>query len=300
MTRTRVLTFLLLVAPAVATFSAWAIDQWRFGTNGSIVADGLRRTYLLHVPRGLDPARPVPLVISLHGGALRPGWQRRIDGWTHLADRHGFLVVYPAGRSGGPRHWEMDDRDLRFIAGLIDHLASQYPVDRSRIYLSGFSNGGNFAYVLSCALDDRVAAIGMVGAAFLFNSPGCRTSDPVPMISFHGTEDRAALYRGGSSFATRGVVLPAVPAFTERNARRIGCRERDDARLSANVTRTAFTGCEENAEVVLYSIEGAGHIWPGGHRMKETRLTGKPSDEIDATATMWEFFSRHPRPRPAP
>lgn len=295
MTRTRALTFLVLLTPAVATFSAWAIDQWRFGTNGSIVVAGLRRTYLLHVPRGLDSARPLPLVISLHGGALRSGWQRRIDGWTQLADQHGFLVVYPAGRSGGPRRWYMDDRDVQFIVDLIEHLGRQYSIDRSRIYVSGFSNGGNFAHVLSCALDDRVAAIGMVGAAFLFNWPGCRTSDPVPMISFHGTDDRAALYDGGSSVVTRGIVLPSVPRFSERNARRIGCRERDDDRVSANVIRTAFTGCKQGAEVLLYTIEGAGHIWPGGYRMKESRLTGKPSDEIDATATMWEFFSRHPR-----
>ena len=297
MTRNRALTLLLLVAPAVATFTAWTIDQWRFGTNGSLVVAGLKRTYLLHVPRGLDSTRPVPLVISLHGAALRTGWQRRIDGWTQLADRHGFLVVYPAGRSGGPRHWNMDARDVQFIVDLIEHLGKQYPIDRSRIYLSGFSNGGNFAYVLSCALDDRVAAIGMVGAAFLFSWPGCRLSDPVPMISFHGTDDHAALYDGGSSFATRGVVLPSVPRFTERNARRIRCRERADTRVSTNVTRMAFTGCEENAEVVLYTIEGAGHIWPGGYRMKESRLTGKASDEIDATATMWAFFSRHPRSR---
>jgi polyhydroxybutyrate depolymerase len=144
-------------------------------------------------------------------------------------------------------------------------------------------------------MDDRVAAIGMVGAAFIFNWPGCKTADAVPMVSFHGTDDRAALYYGGSSFATRGVVLPAVPAFNERNARRIGCRGREDVRISANVTRTAFTGCRKSAEVVLYTIEGAGHVWPGGYRLKETRLTGKPSDEIDATATMWQFFSRHAR-----
>ena len=93
MTRTRALTFLLLLTPAVATFSARAIDQWRFGTNGSIVVAGLRRTYLLHVPRGLDSARPVPLVISLHGAALRTGWQRRIEicgetGSAMLEDDH--------------------------------------------------------------------------------------------------------------------------------------------------------------------------------------------------------------------
>ena len=181
MTRTRALTFLLLLTPAVATFSAWAIDQWRFGTNGSIVVAGLRRTYLLHVPRGLDSARPVPLVISLHGAALRTGWQRRIDGWTQLGDRHGFLVVYPAGRSGGPRHWNMDDRDVQFIVDLIEHLGRQYSIDRSRIYLSGFSNGGNFAYVLSCALDDRVAAISLA----VFASAGLAMAVAAAMVAFH-------------------------------------------------------------------------------------------------------------------
>jgi polyhydroxybutyrate depolymerase len=297
MSRALALTLVLLVAPSVATFSAWAIDQRRYGTNGSLEVAGLTRTYLLHVPRGFDPSQPVPLVISFHGAALRTGWQKRIDGWARLADRHGFLLVYPAGRSGGPRHWNMDEPDLRFIVELIEHLARQYPLDRSRIYLSGFSNGGQFAYALSCALDDRVAAIGMVGAAHMVGLPACRTADAVPVIAFHGTEDRAALYHGGSSFATRGVVLPAIPDFTERNARRIGCRERDDARLSAHVTRMRFSRCGGDAEVILYTIEGAGHVWPGSRGVPKSSLTGNPSDDLDATQMMWAFFSSHRRGR---
>jgi polyhydroxybutyrate depolymerase len=59
----------------------------------------------------------------------------------------------------------------------------------------------------------------------------------------------------------------------------------------------AFSNCEKDAEVILYTIEGAGHVWPRGYRMKG-RLIGEPTDAIDATKVMWEFFSRHKRKAP--
>ena len=55
--------------------------------------------------------------------------------------------------------------DVRFISDLIDHLQAKYNIDPSRIYANGLSNGGGMSFVLSCTLSDRIAAVGMVGAA---------------------------------------------------------------------------------------------------------------------------------------
>jgi polyhydroxybutyrate depolymerase len=54
-----------------------------------------------------------------------------------------------------------------------------------------------------------------------------------------------------------------------------------------------YGDCTDDAEVILYTVDGGGHTWPGGPDI--VRL-GKTTQAIDATALMWEFFQRHPMP----
>ena len=133
--------------------------------------------------------------------------QRDITGWNKLSERHGFMVVYPAGLDvGGMTGWRAFRpgpevaREVRFFSGLIDHLEESYNIDRSRIYANGLSNGGGMSWVLSCGLSDRIAAVGLVAAAHLLPWSWCNDSSPMPMIAFHGTADTAAPYDGGASW----------------------------------------------------------------------------------------------------
>ena len=187
-------------------------------SNGAIVSSGLEREYLLHVPASYDRRRPTPLVISMHGAGLWPAAQKEISQWNELADRQGFIVVYPAGlKNGGPRVWHTDTRDVRFISELIDALEAAWNIDPRRIYADGLSNGGGMAFVLSCTMSDRIAAVGMVGAAQLLPFSWCTGRRPVPMISFHGTADRAAPYNGGKSWVT-SQPFPDVRTWTDRKS----------------------------------------------------------------------------------
>ena len=266
--------------------------------NGLLLSSGERREYLLHVPASYDGTRPVPLVISLHGGALWGGAQRDISQWNAVADREGVIVVYPSGsRSGGPRAWHVGEggppRDVRFIADLIDTLQARYNVDSARIYANGLSNGGGMSFALSCTLGDRIAAVGMVGAAHLLPWDWCPDQRAVPMIAFHGTADRQALYRGGWTWLVR-FRLPDIPTWTARWARRNGCGEGPvDSAVAADVTRRSYPGCTSDAAVVLYTVHGGGHSWPGSKPSTEW-FVGRTTRSIDATSLMWEFFRAHP------
>ncbi len=73
-------------------------------TNGSLVSSGEKRSYLLYVPDSYNPAKPTPLVITIHGFMQWPAHQARISRWNDLADEYGFIVVYPSG-TGFPKHW---------------------------------------------------------------------------------------------------------------------------------------------------------------------------------------------------
>jgi polyhydroxybutyrate depolymerase len=267
--------------------------------NGAFVSSGEQREYLLYVPRSYDPTKPTPLVISMHGAGLWGAAQRELSQWNEVAEARGFIVVYPSGAKGaGPRIWRVDRsaglmRDVRFISELIDTLQAAYHIDPSRIYANGLSNGGGMAFVLSCALSDRIAAVGMVGAAQTLPWSWCTDQRAVPMIAFHGTADPQVPYAGGRTWMFP-VRFPDVSTWVANWARRNRCGTNLDVSVIArDVTRREYPHCADDAAVVLYTVQGGGHSWPGGMRLPEW-FVGSTSDGVDATEEMWTFFQAHP------
>ena len=289
-----------LVAVPLAASLVWAVSYHVANrSNHTMVVAGQEREYLLYVPPRYDPARPTPLVISLHGAGLWGAAQQKISRWNHVADSAGFLVVYPSGaRGSGLRVWAVGEDSLtpddRFIAALIDTLAAHYTIDRARIYANGLSNGGGMAAELACRLPDRIAAVGMVGAALTVSSNWCPDRWPVPAIWFHGTADAAAPYRGGTSWVATTRPFPSIPTFVATWARGNHCGDTpEDSAVAADITRRTYTQCAGDATVVLYTIRGGGHTWPGGGPLS-VAWVGSTNREIDASSLMWDFFQRHP------
>ena len=224
MSRKRVIGAVVIVISlpvALAAFEAISFRIWN-RNNGFMISSGEKREYLLYVPRSYDRTKPTALVISMHGAGVSPKQHMYISEWNRLADSQGFIVVYPSGLEGaGPRVWRVGSdfaKDVRFISEMIDKLEASYNIDPARIYANGFSNGGGMAFVLSCTMSDRIAAVGMVGAAQSLPWSWCTERRAVPMIAFHGTADRFAFYNGGQSWVAP-VPFPAVPLWTSNWAR---------------------------------------------------------------------------------
>ena len=201
----------------------------------------------------------------------------------------------------GARAWQVSDspgllRDVSFISDLIDDLEKTYNIDPTRIYADGLSNGAGMAFVLSCTLSDRIAAVGMVAAAQMLPWSWCMDDRPVPMISFHGTADSIVPYEGGTSWVWTGS-FPDVSEWTASWARRNRCGpDPVESAVAADVTRRDYTNCADDDAVVLFTIHGGGHTWPGGESLPEWFL-GPTSHSVDATRQMWEFFEEHRFPR---
>lgn len=285
---------LLAIIAIVAAVVFTQLDK----TNGSIQSSGKRRTYLLHVPANLDLSKPAPLVISLHGFAEWPAHQMQISGWNGLADEKGFIVVYPSG-TGFPKRWKAGGQpdsavdkwqDVIFISDLIDELQKQYNIDPARIYANGLSNGGGMAHLLGCQLSERIAAVGSVAGAFVFPLEDCQPIRPVPMIAFHGTADPIVPYLGGPS---QNFIFPSIPQWTAARAQLNGCNAAPiQLPASGEVSGVRYSGCEQEADVVFYSIQGGGHSWPGGEPLPEW-IVGRTTQDIQATKIMWEFFQKY-------
>jgi polyhydroxybutyrate depolymerase len=301
MSRKRVIGALVIVISLPVVLAAFEAisSRIRNRNNGFMISSGEKREYLLYVPSSYDRTKPTPLVISMHGAGGRPTQQMNVSEWNRLADSQGFIVVYPSGLERmGPRVWHVGTnfaKDVRFISEMIDKLEAAYNIDPARIYANGFSNGGGMAFVLSCTLSDRIAAVGMVGAAQSLPWSWCTERRAVPMITFHGTADRFAFYNGGQSWVAPHP-FPAVPLWTANWARRNRCGPKPvESLVAPDVTRREYTHCADDAAVVLYIVHGGGHTWPGGGPLPEW-FVGRDSRTIDATSTMWAFFRAHRLP----
>ena len=236
-----------------------------------IESGGQTRQYVLHVPATYKPEEPAALVLVFHGAGISA--KRFVDytRFSSVADREGFLTVYPQGQGQEEEpFWDTSpgSRDVQFVRDLIDHLLRRCNVDPKRIYASGHSNGGGMVNRLACELADRLAAIGPVSGAY--SSGGCSPSRPIPVFAIHGTEDRTVSYHGIPEWAA---------AWGERN----GC-EPEPVEVVHNVliSERQWTNCREGADVILYTIQDLGHDWI--------------HDIINFGQTIWDFFERHPLP----
>ena len=293
--------FLLPAAAAVIAEPPGAAGDFR----KTVVVAGVARSWLLHVPAAYSADRPTPVVLLLHGGGGRAASiERSTGGFSALADRHGFIAVYPESRRG---HWD-DGRetvtdhtdDVAFIGALLDALAAEYRVDARRIYAAGISNGGMMSMRLACELPARIAAIATVGA----NMPAalaatCRPGRAVPLVMFAGTADPLMPYAGGRVRGRVGGAVLSVPETAAFWARNNGGAVNPLTQTLADADPgdgTTTDLLDYPGKVALYRINDGGHTWPGGSQYLPVRLIGNVSRDFSANDVINAFFSRHALP----
>ncbi len=222
----------------------------------------------------------MPLLIALHG---RGGDGRNMEGlsnFVELADSKGFVVVLPSS-CDLDRPWA-PTQDLAYIASTITRLTSNPAVagaiDRSRVYVTGFSAGGQETWLVGCRMSGRVAAIASVSSSMdgvYYDS--CHPSRPLPALLMAGTLDSST--------------WPGVPGSEPSALQTVAfwrgvdhCRGHSvrTRRISAAVIEQTWAPCAARAAVRLYTLRGAGHVWPP---------YGTGSPQLAASELVWEFVS---------
>ena len=92
---------------------------------------GEARSYRVHLPAADDG--PYPIVFSFHGFNSNAEQEERLSRFSTLADRKGFIAVYPEGVDAKWRFMGRSDADVSFTMAIIDGLAARLPIDRKRI-----------------------------------------------------------------------------------------------------------------------------------------------------------------------
>ncbi len=282
---------------------------------------GRSRTYVVHVPaRAMD--RPAVMLAFHGGGGNATGFQEYAE-LDAIADREGFLVVYPNGSGPLPRRlltWNAGDGccgyaltrkvdDVGFAVAVIDDLERRTPIDRRRVYATGHSNGGIMSHRLAAERPDLVAAIAPVAGALDLMQFSPRRA--VPVLQIHSVNDPRALYNGGLGPPFPGtnnqVFHQPVQAGLDRWVATNRCRTRPDTtevRRGAAGTREAdhtathlvWRACADGAVVAHWKLTGSGHAWPGDSLPPgRERLAGPQTTIVRAAEEVWKFVSRFSR-----
>ena len=276
---------------------------------------GFDRHFIVHVPPTFNSKRKLPVVIMLHGAGGTGQQAMEQTGWDRKADGENFIAAFPDGVAEhpqlpasfllNPQTWndgfgrhasgKRNDSDVEFIAYIIETLNTRYDADPKRIYLTGFSNGASMTFRLGAELSRQLAAIAPVAGHLFVRDHQLEHS--LPTLYIIGREDPLELPAGGV-LRIRGEEIQQPPI--EQNLRQWRDLDRcplgpsSDARTDG-VERIVFDGCGDNAEVVEYFIDDMGHVWPGGINRLPARIVGKPSDKLNATDVIWDFFKTLPR-----
>lgn len=303
------LALLILFSGCGATFNGGHINPEstvRMKLESTI--NGLRRTAQVHIPSDYNMEEAYPLVVVIHGAFSTAEQMEKETGFSKLADKEGFVVMYPNGMGifGLLQHWNAGHccgkaakdgiDDVAFIDECIDTLSQRVRIDPQRIYVTGFSNGGMLAFLYAELRSDRVAAIASLGA-----SVGGRATweeewwyperpvRPVPLLIVHGAEDDAVPLEGGASPRKGGPrqyisLYDSIGFWLLAN----GCSWEAEKKEQyvAGVHKQQWTQCANGAEVVAYVLDGWNHRWPGPYFISENdALAG-----FDISKVIWDFF----------
>jgi polyhydroxybutyrate depolymerase len=279
---------------------------------------GLKRRFLVYTPEGIDLSGFVPVVLVLHGAGGTAKWMLEETGWDVKADQEGFLVAAPEAMPmdfskkpkffTNPQVWNDGGQtsvalsrghdDVAFLTSLLDQVQRQFAVDPRRIYVTGFSNGAAMTFLLATGLSQRLAAIAPVAGRCRLEAPALER--PVPTLYMIGQDDPLVPLAGGdvkSPWNGQTANRPPVRETLDKWAKAIGAEAQ--ATVSEDlqgVTIARHAPRQDGAELVVYTIKGLGHHWPGGKGRLSERIGGKRSLRINATNVIWEFFRKHAMP----
>ena len=211
--------------------------------GGADVYVNSRQVYV-YAPNGITANRP--LLISCHGMDQSIAYQRNQAKWEQIADTANFVVAYPGGGTGYST-WDINgDKDVNFILAIIDDMYEKYGIDKSRVYMSGFSMGGMLTYHMMAKIPDRIAAFAPV-SGHLMGGGSYSNVRPLPLIHVHGTSDSVVSYDGSTDYVTGWAKqngcndTPITTQYTNGNPT---CKKEvwTDGKCETEVVRISFNG----------------------------------------------------------
>ncbi len=323
---------LLGLACALSACSFDPLDRCVAAEPGDVMScptpDVFDRAFDVRVPASWDGVTPLPLIYGFHGGGGHRTSAPKVtcpngdlsnpDCLTAKANAAGYAVVYPDGTGnrparnirtwnagGGTGEWHCvsgvgcssDVDDMAYLDTVHEEVQRILPVDATRVYATGLSNGGAISHRLACERPARLAAIATVGGANQYAAAGESCPGGVAVLQIHGTEDPCWGYRTSTATCLENSGKKKIGGLesTEAWAARNGCDDATDDESLPNpvddrtsATRMRWQNCASPVELIR--IDGGGHTWPQGDRFLSEGRIGRLSQDFDGDDVILEFF----------
>jgi poly(3-hydroxybutyrate) depolymerase len=258
----------LFAAACVASLAASGFAQTK--ATLTIQVAGKTRSCAFYVPSGIS--KP-PVVFFVHGATGSGGNFENETKGDATADKAKFIALYPSASStGASGTWEDmgGTGNFPFFQALLDTMDARYHIDRDRIYMTGFSQGGFISFAAACFFSDVFAAVAPVSG----HSPAsCTVKRPVPVYMTFGAQEGAASFLKDRDYWLKWDKCPATGTGTITKPFPASLPN------SKNV-RVTYGPCEEGSQVLVDSIVGQGHQWPSASNGVQADL-------------VWDFFKQY-------
>lgn len=262
--------------------------------NGTFNFESLNRSYITYLPTSYTASKSYPLVVVLHGFTQTASGIMNYSGFNAIAESEQFIVVYPNG-TGLLQSWNSNMgatgvNDLGFINALLDTIQTDYSINPSQVFVTGFSNGSFMSHRLLCETN-RFAAAATVGGPMQEGTyTNCNPSRKIRLLQIHGTLDAIVNYNG--TIGTNKSIDETTAFWVQAN----NCSSVPSSNalpdlVSDNTTVDSiqYTACALNGEVQLLRINGGGHQWPNS--IGNSGI-GTICKDIEGSKRIWEFFKK--------
>ena len=283
----------------------------------TIEVDGATRRFVAYVPATVPATGPSrPVVFMFHGSSGSGEQFLRISGWRQQADATGLVAVFPTGLryrilENGRRSTKWNDGDLArkidlgdrpagypadapfpaddvgFTDAILAELGAHLPLDRHRVYASGFSSGADFAAHLAVERSTVFAAAGF--AAGGLHAPA-QPARPIPMSMSVGTrDDRVLALTGLAALPLDPVEILTQPVLDAELEVHLATLGLDPSRYAAiarpRLTELSWPASDPQFRFTM--LAGVRHQYPNGRN--------NPGG-FAAAPEFWRFFAAHPLP----
>ncbi len=275
--------------------------------NETITVDGQVRAFVVYAPSGVDPTQDLPVVMMLHGSSGDGPRYYGISGWKEKCEAVKCLAVFPSSRSycitkdGQQRtttKWNAGDLpqlacagqvlydDVKFFRQMVAFLQANYQVDRKRIYVTGFSNGGSMSSLLWSSASDLFAAVA-ASAGYTRDLPA--PASPVPMYYTSGevddNDEEKTPYVPMPMNATV-FQLPWVANLVGNTLTKLGLTQSYTTQSTTNTVNFRFTDpASAGSEFDFMVVKGLDHQYANGN-----------NSVVVYADIFWPFFARFSKP----
>ncbi len=268
----------------VFTFSSLAtlLSGQGAAEDRTLRVDSDTREYVIDVPSSYDSSSPYSLLLCFHGLGGTAANTRAYARFFEQGDLDKFITAYPQGmdipnplvpgtNAAGWVFAVSGNRDVTFVAALLDSLENEFNITPGAVFVSGVSNGGFFCDILGCTLGDRLSAIGPIVGGYPLLT-GCSVTQPLPVFRLGTVEDELVQI---------SYLRDATAFWVAHN----GC----DAAAVQDGMCAKYGGCDNGAEVIhceyacrKSALQPGCHTWPM-----------PPTYDFSTTEMVLEFFRDH-------